>query len=92
MMEWKTLGVAMIIPTVFVAALLAWHTWDEEEFLVNLAILAWILSNAFWMLCEFFGYLQYKELAALGFATGAISISVFYFRRFKSKKVVQAVS
>lgn len=92
MMEWKTLGVLMIIPTIFVAALLAWRTRDEDEFFVNLAILAWISANAFWMCCEFFDYLQYKDFAAIGFVAGAISISVYYIRRFKNKNVVDAVS
>jgi len=92
MMEWKTMGVIMIVPTIFVAILLAWRTRHEDEFFVNLAILAWISANAFWMCCEFFDYLQYKDFAAIGFVIGAISISVYYIRLFKNKNVVDAVS
>ena len=92
MMQWKTLGVVMIFPTIFVALMLAWRTRHEEEFFVNLAILAWISANAFWMCCEFFDYLQYKDFAAIGFIIGAISISVFYLQRFKNRKNVQTVS
>jgi hypothetical protein len=92
MMEWKTIGVIMIVPTIFVAALLAWRTRKDEEFFVNLAILCWIMANAFWMCCEFFDYLQYKDFAGIGFIAGAISISAFYYRRFKNKNLVDAVS
>ena len=82
----------MIVPTIFVAALLTWRTKGEEEFYVNLAILAWISANAFWMCCEFFDYLQYKDFAAIGFVAGAVSVFFYYFRRFKNKNVVDAVS
>jgi hypothetical protein len=92
MMEWKTMGVIMIVPTIFVAALLAWRTRKDEEFFVNLAILCWIMANAFWMCCEFFDYLQYKDFAGIGFIAGAISISAFYFKRLKNKNVVEQVS
>jgi len=92
MMEWKTLGIIMIVPTIFVAALLVWRARHEEEFWVNLAILAWISANAFWMCCEFFDYLQYKDIAAVGFVAGAVFISVYYYRRFKNKNLVEAVS
>ncbi len=92
MMEWKTLGVIMIMPTIFVAALLTWRTKGEDEFFVNLAILAWICANAFWMCCEFFDYLHYKNFSAIGFVIGAISISIYYIRRYKNKNLVDAVS
>lgn len=83
MMEWKTLGVIMIVPTILVAALLAWRTRHEDDFFVNFAILTWIMANAYWMCCEFFNYVQYKDFAGIGFVIGAISISVFYFKRIK---------
>lgn len=92
MMEWKALGVIMIIPTIVVAALLAWRTRGEEEFYVNLAILAWIMANAFWMCCEFFDYLQYKDFAGIGFVAGAISISVFYYKRISNRNTTQPIS
>ncbi len=91
MMEWKYLGVAMIAPTVLVAALLAWRTRSDDEFFVNLAILAWISANAFWMCCEFFGFAEYKDYSAIGFVLGAISVSVFYYKRLSNNKTMETV-
>lgn len=88
MMEWETLGVIMIVPTIFVAAWLTFKTRNEDEFFVNLAILAWIMANAYWMCCEFFDFVQYKDFAGIGFAIGAISISVFYYKRMIQKRVI----
>ena len=88
MMEWKTMGVIMIVPTIFVAAWLTLRTRDEDEFFVNLAILSWICANAFWMCCEFFDYLQYKDFAGIGFAAGVISISIFYYKRFSNRQPI----
>lgn len=92
MMEWKTFGVIMIMPTIFVAALLALRTRNEEEFYVNLAILFWILANAYWMCCEFFDFVKYKDFAGIGFFAGAIAISVFYYKRLKGRMDAQAIS
>ena len=92
MMEWKTMGVIMIVPTIFVALWLTIRTRHEEDFFVNLAILCWIMANGYWMCCEFFDLIQYKNFAAIGFASGIIFISVFYYKRFKNKKLVGTLS
>lgn len=85
MMEWKTLGITMIFPTIAVACFLTWRTRDNDEFFVNLAVLAWIVSNAYWMCCEFTGHIEIKDFAGIGFFLGAVSISYFYYKRFKSR-------
>jgi uncharacterized membrane protein YoaK (UPF0700 family) len=78
MLQWKVLGVIMIIPTVAVALLVAHRTRHDEEFYVNLAICFWILANAYWMCCEFFALEAYKDFAGIGFFAGMVAIVMFY--------------
>lgn len=86
MLQWKTLGVAMIIPTLSVAVFISYVTRKTDEFFVNLAICFWIIANAYWMCCEFFGYEEYKDYAGFSFLLGFISVSWFYLQRFRRKK------
>ncbi|MCY7421880.1 MAG: hypothetical protein LH478_09085, partial [Chitinophagaceae bacterium] len=54
-MLWKPLGLIMIVPTVAAALLITWQTRAiKSEFLHNLAVIFWILANAYWMLVDFF--------------------------------------
>lgn len=85
MMEWKTLGVAMIVPTILMAIFITWKTRVAVEFFINLAICFWISANAFWMCCEFFNRLDLKLYAALPFALGAISCIWFYLKKLNTK-------
>src|ERR1700751_3227024 len=70
MMEWKTLGIVMIVPTVSVALYLAYKSQKTKDFFINLAVLFWISANAYWMCCEFFGRAELKFYAAIPFAMG----------------------
>ncbi len=83
MLEWKTLGVTMIFPTLFVAIYLALKTRKEEEFLVNLAICFWIGANAYWMCCEFFHHVEIKNYAGIPFAIGMCCVAWFYINRLR---------
>ena len=62
MMEWKMLGICMIFPTVSIAFLITYLTRKSNEVYINIAICFWIMANAFWMCCEFFGHVEYKLL------------------------------
>ena len=85
MMEWKTLGVTMIIPTLSVAIAIAYITRKTDELFINLAICFWILANAYWMCCEFFGHVEYKNYAGFPFIVGFVCVGYFYLKRLMNK-------
>ena len=85
MMEWRIVGVTMIIPTVTVALIIARKTWGSNEFLINLAICFWIFANAFWMCCEFFNFLHLKNVASIPFVLGIVFTALYYIRIFNLK-------
>ncbi len=90
MMEWRWLGIIMVFPTVFVAFLITYITRKTNEVYINTAICFWILANAFWMCCEFFGHVEYKFYASIPFAFGFITTAYFYI--FKNKTIDAKVS
>lgn len=57
LMNYKTLGVIVAVPTNIVAVIMAVITHkDRERFLPNVAIIFWILANTNWMLAEFYNF------------------------------------
>lgn len=82
MLEWRVLGITMMFPTLVVAVLILLKTLKETEFYINLAIFFWICANSYWMCCEFFGHVEYKNYAAIPFALGLLSTGYFYYRKF----------
>ncbi len=86
MMEWKLMGIIMIIPTVLIALLITAKSFRQNEFFINLAISFWICANAYWMCCEFVGHVELKNYAAIPFSMGFVSTAIFYFRRMLFKK------
>ena len=89
-MEWKVLGITMIVPTLSVAFFIAWLTRKTNEVYISIAICFWILANAYWMCCEFFGHVEYKFYAGIPFALGFVATAYFYM--FKNKNVHEEVS
>lgn len=56
-MIWKVLGIAMVIPTLTIAIIIAWRTRQiKAELAHNLAVALWISANSFWMISEFFEF------------------------------------
>jgi len=90
MMEWKVLGICMIFPTVSMAFLITYITRKTNEMYINIAICFWIMANAFWMCCEFFGHVEYKFYAGIPFVCGFISTAYFYL--FKNKNINEKIS
>ncbi len=86
MLEWKVLGVIMIVPTMLVAIIITFVTREEDEFFINLAICFWITANAYWMVCEFVGHVELKDYAGFPFVAGMISVAWFYYKRIRSSK------
>lgn len=86
-MVWKALGIAMILPTLGIAIVIAWRTRGlRSELAHNLAIVFWITANSYWMLSEFFGFdtgrigtlTDGKHLAIIPFGIG-LSILAYYY-------------
>ena len=86
-MIWKTLGLAMAIPTLTISIIIAWRTRDiKSELAHNLAITFWISANAYWMISEFFhfdtvpvwGPFEGKHLAIIPFSIGALILLNYY--------------
>jgi hypothetical protein len=90
MMEWRVLGIIMIIPTLSVAFIITYMTRKSHDVYISIAICFWIFANAFWMCCEFFGHVEYKFYAGIPFACGFIATAYFYI--FKNKSISEKVS
>ena len=79
-LELKTLGVAMVIPTVGVTALMMYRTRKTPDFYVNLSVLFWISANSYWMCVEFFGHIEYKNYAVIPFILGFMAFFVYLYK------------
>ena len=86
MLEWRWLGVTMVIPTIVMALYILNKTRGLAEFYLNLSICFWISANSFWMCAEFFNFIEYKYLAGIPFVLGMLSIIVFYYKQHKLSK------
>jgi hypothetical protein len=86
-MIWRELGLAMFIPTLSIAIMIAWRTRHiKAELAHNLAIAFWITANGYWMTSEFFGFdenpvwswVTGKHMALIPFVTGAFILLYYY--------------
>ena len=86
-MVWRPLGVAMIIPTLTIALVIAYRTRHiKAELAHNAAIAFWISANAYWMISEFFhfdaiplfGLFTLRHLTLLPFAAGLFFLLHYY--------------
>jgi hypothetical protein len=76
----KWLGIAMIVPTLAIAGVIAWRTRKiVSELSHNLAISFWICANSFWMATEFFGVDEHlKPYALIPFFLGLVPLIYYY--------------
>ncbi len=86
-MNWKVLGIAMIVPTLTIAIIICFRTRKfVSELCHNLAIVVWIAANSYWMISEFlhfdtevlFGEYTFKHLAIVPFVTGILILAYYY--------------
>lgn len=86
-MIWRELGLAMFIPTLTIAIIIAWRTRQlKSELAHNLAITFWITANGYWMISEFFHFDELKiygdwtgkHLALIPFIIGALILLYYY--------------
>lgn len=88
----KWLGIAMIVPTLAIAGVIAWRTRKYvSELAHNLAIFFWICANSFWMVTEFFGVDEHlKPYALIPFFLGLVPLMYYYgiysVRRYLKRK------
>lgn len=77
LMEYRTVGVVIAIPTVLVAFTMVVITWkDKTSVWTNLSILFWILANANWMLAEFYNW-PTKSYSIWPFLMGILTFTIF---------------
>jgi hypothetical protein len=95
---WKPLGLAMIVPTLLAAVVIARRTRDvKSELAHNLAVIFWIVANSYWMISEFFYFdetrvwhhITGKDLAVIPFGIGIV-ILVYYYLVVKPREVARA--
>jgi hypothetical protein len=86
-MIWRELGLAMFLPTLTIAVVIAWRTRHmRSELAHNLAITFWICANGYWMISEFFKFdsmvvwkeFTGKHMALIPFAIGALILLYYY--------------
>jgi hypothetical protein len=84
---WKSLGIAMIFPTLIISIVIAWRTRQfKSELAHNLAITFWITANSYWMITEFFGFdevhiwggMEARHLSLIPFALGMLVLAYYY--------------
>ncbi len=98
---WRTLGIAMIVPTLCISLLIAWRTRGiKSELAHNLAISFWITANALWMISEFFHFddmhvwsgFTGKHLALVPFAIGVLLLLNYYLLQRPREATAHKVS
>jgi hypothetical protein len=86
-LEWRMVGVVMIIPTFVISLVITWRTRHiVAEVSHNAAISVWILANSYWMLTEFagvdehivFGEWTMKHMAVIPFVIGLCFVGYYY--------------
>lgn len=86
MLEFKWLGILMVIPTLSIAGLIVFITRKTADIFLNLAIFFWICANSFWMFIEFFNNGAYKLVASIPFGLGFIFVGIFYYQLLFNKQ------
>ncbi len=85
LMDFKTYGVIMAVPTILVAILMTFMTYrDQNRFLPNVSIACWIIANANWMFDEFFA-LHTKHYSIYPFVIGILVFIVFLIQKLTNK-------
>jgi hypothetical protein len=86
-MVWRPLGIAMIIPTLVIAIIIAYRSRQYmSEVCHNLSVAFWISANSYWMISEFFhfdtnvlfGGYTFKHIAIIPFVLGMLPLLYYY--------------
>jgi hypothetical protein len=83
-LEFKLLGLIMILPTIAMAFYLSYLSRvDKKELLHNLAVSCWILANSVWMIGEFYLNDSTRPIAAGFFILGLAFVAIYYIGRVR---------
>lgn len=86
LVEWKMIGILMILPTFLVGVWLTWKTRDiREELIHNIAVVLWIAANANWMIAEFYFDDWNKTWSGYLFVAGLFTLAFHYVPLFFRK-------
>ena len=87
-MLWKPLGLFMIIPTFVAAIIITYQTYKiRVELFHNLAIIFWVIGNAYWMISEFFYHNDtLRNYASIPFGIGLLILAYYYIELALIKK------
>lgn len=92
-MLWRPLGLAMILPTVTMAAWIAWRCRaDIGELLHSLAVVFWICANSVWMIGEFWFEDRSRLLALPFFIAGLLCVGWYYLVVLSRREAMAARS
>ncbi len=84
---WKVLAIAMVLPTLTIALVIAHRTRKiKSELAHNLAVAFWIMANSLWMVSEFFDFDETvvwreftgKHLSLIPFFAGSLILLYYY--------------
>lgn len=95
-MNFRYIGMLMIIPTLVAALMITWQTRKIfSERMHNLAVVFWIIANCTWMVGEFFGIDEgpygLRTMAIIPFSIGLVILASFYIRFYTQQKTRQKV-
>ena len=86
-MDAKSLGVLMVVPTLFLAFYITYRFRKEiSEFYHNLAVCLWIMANSSWMIGEFFFDDTLRPYATVFFLCGLGILAFYYIFIYKRVK------
>jgi hypothetical protein len=86
-MNFRILGMIMVIPTLSIAIFIARRTRKlRAELAHNLAIIFWITANSYWMVAEFYGFdektiwngIEGRHMAMIPFIIGVLILAYYY--------------
>jgi hypothetical protein len=95
-MMWRSFGVFMIVPTLGAAIFITWRSRKLKTDLAhNLAVVFWIMANAWWMIAEFFEFDEIplwqgvtgREFAMIPFLIGALVLVRHYAGVFLTRNM-----
>ncbi len=99
-LNFKIVGIFMIIPALTVAVAITWQTRKiTSELFHNLAVILWITANSLWMVGEFYGFDEgtwgSRHLALIPFGVGLLILVYFYLflapsSKFRKRSLQQA--
>lgn len=96
LMEYRVIGMFMIIPTLFISIYFTFKNYKiPAELFHNLAIAIWIMTNSAWMISEFYAFDEMvKPYLWIPFSLGFVLLAYYYlvYEIFKIKKIKQPVS